>query len=536
MKKKKIKVENIDHCGIVAGIIDEIGLVEKIDEKVGSGHVQELVSAGIAVKAMIINGLGFVSAPLYLFAKFYEEKGTEHLLGKGIKAEHLNDDKLGRVLDKLYEAGITEIFVEIALETMERLGVKREKLHLDSTSFKVEGEYEKEEGEEVGIEIVEGYSRDKRPDLKQYMFQMICSGDGDIPLYIRVGSGNESDKKMFGEIIKEYRENWEVEGLWVADAELYNEENIEKLGETKWLSRVPSTIKGVKEIMESKAESEMKATEKEGYRICSERNNYGGVEQRWLVVESEKRKDSDKKEIEKKREAEEKKATAELKKLSKEKFACKVDAEKAGRELEKTWKYYEIEELEIEKKANYGGTGRPKKGEKASSYYYQVTGKIKEKHGVREKEEKRAGRFILATNVLSEEELSDEEMLLEYKNQQSAERGFRFLKDPLFFTSSVFLKTPKRIASLAMIMGLCLLVYSLGQRKLREALETTNKSVKNQLGKLTKTPTLRWIFQCFQSIHLLTIDGEQEITNLTKERKAILHLLGPFCQKYYLLL
>jgi hypothetical protein len=53
MKKKKIKVENIDHCGIVAGIIDEIGVVEKIDEKVGSGHVQELISVGIAVKAML---------------------------------------------------------------------------------------------------------------------------------------------------------------------------------------------------------------------------------------------------------------------------------------------------------------------------------------------------------------------------------------------------------------------------------------------------------------------------------------------------
>jgi len=113
----------------------------------------------------------------------------------------LNDDKLGRVLDKLYEAGLTEIFVEIALEAMERLGVKGEKLHLDSTSFKVEGEYEVEEGEEVAIEIVRGYSRDKRADLKQYMLQMICSGDGDIPMYIRVGSGNESDKKMFGEIL-----------------------------------------------------------------------------------------------------------------------------------------------------------------------------------------------------------------------------------------------------------------------------------------------------------------------------------------------
>jgi hypothetical protein len=77
MKKKKIKVENIDHCGIVAGIIDEIGVVEKIDERLVSGHVQELISAGIAVKAMLINGLGFVSAPLYLFGKFYEGKGRQ---------------------------------------------------------------------------------------------------------------------------------------------------------------------------------------------------------------------------------------------------------------------------------------------------------------------------------------------------------------------------------------------------------------------------------------------------------------------------
>ncbi|NEP44568.1 MAG: IS1634 family transposase, partial [Okeania sp. SIO2H7] len=55
-------------------------------------------------------------------------------------------------------------------------------------------------------------------------------------------------------------------------------------------------------------------------------------------------------------------------------------------------------------------------------------------------------------------------MLQEYKAQQSTERGFRFLKDPMFFTDSVFIKTPKRVAALAMVMGLCLLVYSLGQR------------------------------------------------------------------------
>jgi transposase len=66
------------------------------------------------------------------------------------------------------------------------------------------------------------------------------------------------------------------------------------------------------------------------------------------------------------------------------------------------------------------------------------------------------------------------------------ERGFRFLKDPLFFASRMFVKLPKRVAALAMFMGLCLLVYSLGQRQLRQALAEVNETVHNQRGKPTE--------------------------------------------------
>ena len=148
---------------------------------------------------------------------------------------------------------------------------------------------------------------------------------------------------------------------------------------------------------------------------------------------------------------------------------------------------------------------------------------------------RRAGRFILATNVLDSAQLSDEDLLREYKAQQSTERGFRFLKDPLFFTSSVFLKSPQRVAALAMVMGLCLLVYSLGQRKLRQALSQSKQHLKNQLKKPTQTPTLRWIFQCFQSVHLVWLDNLAQVVNLTEERQHILRFLGAACQKYYLL-
>ena len=80
-KAPDMKVENLDHLGLIAGLVDAIGIVQKIDELVGS-QPGEIVSPGLAVKAMIINGLGLVSAPLYLFSKFFEGKAIEHLLGE----------------------------------------------------------------------------------------------------------------------------------------------------------------------------------------------------------------------------------------------------------------------------------------------------------------------------------------------------------------------------------------------------------------------------------------------------------------------
>jgi transposase len=131
--------------------------------------------------------------------------------------------------------------------------------------------------------------------------------------------------------------------------------------------------------------------------------------------------------------------------------------------------------------------------------------------------------------------IPNDEVLIEYKGQQSSERGFRFLKDRLFFTSSVFLNTPRRVAALAMVMGLCLLVYTLGQRQLRQALAQAQETIPNQLKKPTSTPTLRWVFQCFQAVHLVNFDHQQQVSNLTDTRLGILRFLGSACQKYYLI-
>jgi transposase len=183
----------------------------------------------------------------------------------------------------------------------------------------------------------------------------------------------------------------------------------------------------------------------------------------------------------------------------------------------------------------YQKAGRPRKGQVPDGYRYRLQGTLTIKEEVVFLARRRAGRFVLATNVLESKSLTEEEMLSEYKGQQGTERGFRFLKDPMFFTSSVFLKTPERVAALAMVMGLCLLVYTLAQRALRQALASAKQTIKNQLGKPTATPTMRWVFQCFQSIHFVILEGAEQIVNLTQEHQGILQFLGAPCQKYYLL-
>nr|WP_144031360.1 IS1634 family transposase [Trichormus azollae] len=122
---------------------------------------------------------------------------------------------------------------------------------------------------------------------------------------------------------------------------------------------------------------------------------------------------------------------------------------------------------------------------------YKVRGKLIESQELITQHHNSCGRFILATNILETRELETIEILRIYREQQSTERGFRFIKDPLFFTDSLFVKNPERVETMMMLMALCLLVYNLGQKQLRISLKMQKATVKNQLNKPTESPTVR---------------------------------------------
>jgi transposase len=553
----EIQVENLDHLGLVAGMIDEIGIIEQINQLVGE-QAGEIVSPGHAVKAMILNGLGLVSSPLYLFSKFFEGKATEHLIGAGIKPEHLNDDRLGRVLDKLYLTGLEQIFTSIALEAAKKFSISTETIHLDSSSFHVHGEYEntmpqvtlltsKNNPHDLTeklinevvvpqpISITYGYSRDHRPDLKQFILDLICSGDNDVPLFLRVADGDEADQATFAEILCNFKQQLNLDSLMVADSALYSASNLALMVNLKWLTRVPLTVKQAKLLVSQLTEQDFVPSQIKGYRWSPHKSNYAGKEQRWLVVESEARRKSDLKRLEKKLEKSETQAGKQLRELCQQRFACQPDAYRAAKRLSGKLTHHNLIDIQIIELSTAHAKTSSESASELENISYQVQANLERDQKIIETETRSAGRFVLATNLLDVEELSNDEMLFKYKEQQSSERGFSFLKDPLFFTDSVFLKSAERVSALALLMGLCLLVYTLTQRQLRQTLKRTHSGIKNQLGKLTDNPTLRWVFQCFQSVHLLRLNQATQISNLTDERLSILRFFPALCRRYYLL-
>jgi len=125
------------------------------------------------------------------------------------------------------------LFIAICLVAARKLGVERKSAHLDSTSFAVEGDYLESgvngSATPVPISITYGYSRERRPDLKQFVMNLVCWADGEIPALVELADGNQSDKTRFGALMQEFKSQWSFEGLYVADSALYSAANLQQL-------------------------------------------------------------------------------------------------------------------------------------------------------------------------------------------------------------------------------------------------------------------------------------------------------------------
>jgi len=550
MRDQKIEVKNLDHLGLVAGMVDELGIVEVIDRLIPKDETKgAILSFGELTKAMVLNGLGYVNKQLYMVEDFFKDKPLKQLFGRGdIKPEHLNDDSLGRTLDRLYEYGVTEIFEEIAKNAVDSLGMEVKTANLDSTSFHVDGEYKNSELEQLKakdgdnenkrvIHITKGYSRDYHPELKQVVLNLIVENSSGIPLMLKVADGNQIDTKGFNKITKEHidslKENYNKRLSIIGDAALYVEDTIKDLHSKNitFATRVPMKLKEAKRVLKELKDEELTKIDK-NYSYKAITLEHFSVNQQWIIYKSNL---SNKKEIVTLNDNTLKSSSSELKKVNRLKnrpFYCKEDAISAYEELKQNSKLIKLTDYKIIEKPKFKSKGRPKKDEKPSSFeYYLDFNTYMDIETIEELRVQKCGYFILATNDLT---ISAKELLDEYKTQQRVERGFRFLKSPEFLSDAIFLKSPKRVESLLMIMTLCLLVYAALEYKIRKELKEKNLTLPNQLNKEIQNPTTRWIFQIFFAIHMVYISGVlHSVTGVNSLHFKILDLLGNRYKRFY---
>jgi transposase len=224
---------------------------------------------------------------------------------------------LGRALDWIYEHDVTTLFAGLALQARQRFGIQAKQVHVDTTSFCVNGEYlaegktsseNKQEEEAIPIAIVYGYSRDHRADLKQWMLGLVSTHDGDVPIFLRPLDGNSSDKKSISAIVTQVmtqlRESLpedQEERLAVLDSGGYSQENVKRYNEAKirWISRVPETCREAKTVLQEEATDWQALSDGSGhYRTCIMDLPQG--KERWVIVRTEAREQAKRRQMENK--------------------------------------------------------------------------------------------------------------------------------------------------------------------------------------------------------------------------------------------
>lgn len=535
MDATRFEVTRLDHLGLVAGFCREIGLEELINKRMPKTSHKSMISHGTLLVAMILNGLGFVSRTLHMYPEYFAEKPTERLLGKGIEPSHINEDVMGRFLDSLYEEGVSEVYEEIAVRVVAYLKLPCKSLNLDTTSFHVDGQYERDMDAQ-SIHITRGYSRDHRPDLKQVVLSLITENQAGIPLYMQAISGNTNDSEAFKKTVKSHVKSLKAaynNAYFIGDSALYAEETIQSLAEQNqlFITRVPQKLTEAKAVLAQAAAVEWTALEN-GYAGSWFDSAYGGVEQRWLLIKSTQAKAREKHILDAAVQKKTERSVIDFKKRMRQSFACEADAREALTQWLDRQEFIHIAEPEIIRHDKRNKRGRPGANDEVITTF-QISGRIATDLSLRNDAQERNGLFILGTNDLSEG-LSMQFLLDEYKSQQAVERGFRFLKSPDFLTSSLFLKKPERIEALLMIMTCSLMVYAGIEHLIRQRLVEKKAFFPDMKKKPTQRPTARWVFFCFQGISVLIIDKTATVvTNIVDRQKIILDCLGkPYWQFY----
>jgi transposase len=509
-----VRVERLDHLGLIASTMKDLKLIDMIDARLVP-DAQEEITPGEAIAGMLLNGLGFANKPMTLTPQFFANKPLDLLFRAGVHAEMFNRFKLGRTLDEVHAYGCDVLFSELALAVCEHEGIEQRFHHLDTTSLALSGDYIPESATQA-IHITHGYSKDHRPDLKQAVLELLVSQDGGVPMVSKSWDGNTSDSQIFKERAEALIATFasaQAPRYLVADAKLYSEDHATSLAKLGFITRIPATLKLVSQVIGQALTWDLWQRLDETTRYHRLELCHYGMPQRWLVVWSQAAMERAEKSVSKAQQREREAINKQLFHLQAKRFETREAAHAALAALATSWHYHHVHHTDLIDHTRYACKGRPTPTSRIKSIAWQIHAQVRVDQERMTTRKQHGACYVIGSNIAASH-VSDVEVIQAYKSQAQAEGGFRFLKDPLFFVSSLFVKKPSRIQGLLMVMTLALLVYSVTQRRLRQQLARQNETIPNQINQPTQQPTLRWVFQLLDGIHRVQITVQDQVQDL----------------------
>jgi transposase len=538
---------------IIDHFLERIGLRELLERHLPAGDQRVMLPAAVAI-GLLVRNLCVAREPLYGLAE-WAERHDPGLLGLGVgETALLNDDRVGRSLDQLFDADRGSLLCELMLGVIAEFEVDCSQLHNDSTSITVHGDYTAADGRARGgqptVCAALGHSKDHRPDLKQFVLTLTVSADGAVPIAHRLLDGNTNDDQTH---IATWDGLVKLVGtpgfLYVADCKLATREQMSHIDSHhgRFLSILPRSRSEDPQIRAWAQTHPFEFTEaarRPGKRKGDSDQVYwtapapipSSEGHRIVWVRSSQKQACD---------AEARRARIERGMQALEgvqarlasprsRLKTRLAAEQAAQDAltgagSERWLSFQITETEQDsfRQEKRGRPGEQTRYRKSTKTIFTLTFTVNDQQVAYDAATD--GQFPLVTN---DHQLTDPELLAAYRYQPNLEKRHHQLKTVLS-AAPVELKSPSRIEGLACCEFIALLTQCLIERELRTAMtrERVSELALYHEGRTSKTPTAARVFDLFAEAtrhHLTSHNGEivqvfePELTDLQRQILTLL--------------
>lgn len=539
---------------IINHLFDRIGLQTLLEKHLPPDDPRQEVPTSRCL-LLLVRNLLVCREPIYGLGE-WAERYPPDLRGISVREiKHLNDDRIGRCLDRLFDAKLPELLLDVVRQVVQEFDLSLQELHNDSTTISFYGAYEEAAGPgrrrgKPTLGITFGHSKARRPDLKQLLYILTVTEDGGVPVYFTSASGNVNDDTT-------HQATWDLlceltgrpDFLYVADCKLATTNNLQHVDRRggRFVTVLPRSRREDAEFRQRLVEKPQTVswnvvydvTDDDGelvdrLKVCREEHTSAeGFRLLWYRSWRKAQRDA----VARTRSIErtlEKLATLQERLLSpKTRFRQRAKVEQAVEEILATrggasWVDVQIEEIEqaVYKQAT---RGRPNSQTK---YVKQVSTRFRLSFAADParvaKDLAGDGVFPLITN---DRQLTAEQLLRAYKRQPLIEKRFSQFKTD-FEVAPVYLKEVSRIQALMAVYFFALLVQTLLERELRFAMSAREQDSLPLYpeGRACRAPTTRRVLDVLEPVQRHQLSGADErvvfVTELTSLQRSIVQLLG----------